>query len=203
MSHDQSDGVPQYTYTPDKRPPAETSEQLRARIPGWGVDLDPADRPQVPRERLDLDLPGVRWRFPERQPEHRPRERSIEHGTLPPVFGTAQPLHGLSGAIRRRAYSRYSEARAAHWLLLVVADRVEARGAALRSFGTLRPDNPVTETGIVAEVTHHGWRSRVGRGRTDVGHHSLDVVLVGGSWAATGAVTYLLARRVSRRARRA
>ncbi len=35
-----------------------------------------------------------------------PRERSIEHGMLPPVFGTAQPLHGVSGAIRRHAYRR-------------------------------------------------------------------------------------------------
>ena len=33
------------TYTPHKPPIAETPEQLRARIPGWGVDSDPADRP--------------------------------------------------------------------------------------------------------------------------------------------------------------
>ncbi len=26
-------------YTPHKPPPAESPEQLRARIPGWGVDL--------------------------------------------------------------------------------------------------------------------------------------------------------------------
>ncbi|WP_134767636.1 hypothetical protein [Nocardioides sp. 1609] len=202
MSDHQVEGVPEYTYTPDKAPPAETSEQLRARIPGWGVDLDPADRPQVPRERRDLDLPGVRWRFPERQPELQPRERSIEHGTLPPVYGTAQPLHGLSGTIRRLAYRRYSEARAAHWLLLMAADRVEARGAVLRSLATLRPDDPVTETGIVAELEHHGWRSRIGRGRADAGHHALDPLVVGGSWALGGAATFVVLRRAARARRR-
>ena len=30
-------------------PLVESSEQLRARIPGWGVDLDPKDRPSVPK----------------------------------------------------------------------------------------------------------------------------------------------------------
>ena len=33
---------------PRSRRSPESSEQLRARIPGWGVDLDPADRPSVP-----------------------------------------------------------------------------------------------------------------------------------------------------------
>ena len=45
---------------------------------------------------------------------------------MTPVFGTAQPLHGLSGAIRRLAYARFSEGRLAHWLLLVAGDRVDA-----------------------------------------------------------------------------
>ena len=41
------------TYTPHKPPLVPESEELRARIPGWGADLDPADRPSVPRERFD------------------------------------------------------------------------------------------------------------------------------------------------------
>lgn len=115
-----------YTYTADKPPLAASSEELRARIPGWGADLDPADRPSVPQERFDPGATGARWRFPERQAEDRPRERSIEHAGLTPVFGTAQPLTGVAGAMRRVAYRRYSEARAAHWLLLMAADRVDA-----------------------------------------------------------------------------
>jgi hypothetical protein len=130
-------------YTPGPRPQRETPEQLRARIPGWGVDLDPADRPSVPRLDLRADLTGAHWDFPERQPETAPRERSIEHAFLTPVFGTAQPLHGPSGALRRYAYARFSEGRAAHWLLLVLADRVDSTGAHLRSLLTLHPDNPI------------------------------------------------------------
>jgi hypothetical protein len=173
------------TYTPHKPPIAETPDQLRARIPGWGVDSDPADRPSVPKLEFRDDLTGARWEFPDRQPEKWPRERSIEHRFLTPVFGTAQPPKGLSGVIRKFSYARYSEGRAAHWLLLILADRVDAWEEHLKSFVTLRPDNPITETGVKAEFTHAGLASR--KGRTDTKHHLLDPVIVGGPWAA-GAV---------------
>ena len=176
------------TYTPRKPPIAESPDQLRARIPGWGVDRDPADRPSVPKLAFQEDLTGAHWEFPDRQPEKWPRERSIEHKFLTPVFGTAQPPKGLSGAIRRLSYARYSEGRAAHWLLLMLADRVDAVEEHLKSFATLRPDNPVTETGITAEFTHHGLSSRIGRQRTDLVHQPLDPVIVAGPWvAAAGA----------------
>jgi hypothetical protein len=64
-------------YTADKPKPRESAEELRARIPGWGVDADPKDRPSVPKERTDLQT-GAHWDFPERQEEKWPRERSIE-----------------------------------------------------------------------------------------------------------------------------
>jgi hypothetical protein len=169
-------------YTPQKPPAAETSEQLRARIPGWGADLDPKDRPSVPKLQYREDLSGARWEFPERQPEKQPRERSIEHAFLTPVFGTAQPLTGLSGVIRRYSYARFSEARLAHWLLLVLADRVDATENHLKSFATLRPDNPITETGVKGEFTHHGLSSR--KGRVDNRHHLLDPVIVAAPWVA-------------------
>jgi len=187
-------------YTADKPQLAESSEQLRARIPGWGVDLDPADRPSVPRERFDPTLSGAPWSFPERQPEKWPRERSIEHEFLPPVFGTACPPKGLSGVMRKRAYAKYSEARAAHWLLLLAADRVDALESHLRSFLTLRPDNPVTETGIGCEFSRHGLRSRLGQKRADVVHHPLDPIIVAGPWVAAGGLAFLAARRAVRAA---
>src|SRR5687768_9513048 len=112
-------------YTADKPPLATSSEELRARIPGWGVDLDPKDRPSVPREMFDPQLNGAHWEFPERQPEKWPRERSVEHKFLPPVFGTSCPPKGISGVMRKQAYA-YREGRAAHWLVLVAADRVDA-----------------------------------------------------------------------------
>jgi hypothetical protein len=186
-------------YTQRKPPTAETSEQLRARIPGWGADLDPHDRPAVPRERFDPHPYGALWNFPERQSEKWPRERSIEHEFLTPVFGTACPPRGLSGAIRKGAYGRYSEARPAHWLLLLTADRVDTLESTLRAVASRHPDNPITETGILAEFKHHGVRSRRGRKRADLGHQAIDPIIVVGPWALAGFVLYQTARRFRRR----
>jgi hypothetical protein len=189
-------------YTADKPPLAESSEQLRARIPGWGVDLDPKDRPSYPRERFDPAATGAHWDFPERQPETWPRERSIEHKFLTPVFGTSCPPKGLSGVMRKLAYRRYSEARAAHWLILLAADRVDAIESHVRSFATLRPDNPLTQTGVLSEFSRRGFSSRVGRGRADVKHHALDPVIVAGPWIVAGVVAYRGVRGAARLRRR-
>jgi hypothetical protein len=183
-------------YVPDKPRMRETPEQLRARIPGWGADLDPDDRPSYPRLTEPAPDPGAHWRFPERQPGAEGRERSIEHAFVTPAFGTAQPLHGLSGAIRRLAYRRYSEARLGHWALLIVGDRVEAVGAHLRSFATLHPDNPITQTGVLSELKVEG---SLRRGRSDRRHHVLDPVVVGGPWVAAAGAAFVGARRVVRR----
>jgi hypothetical protein len=182
-------------YVREKRTPTPSREELRARIPGWGADLDPADRPSYPRLQHQADT-GAHWDFPERQPGGKGRERSVEHAFVTPVFGTAQPLHGVSGAIRRLAYARFSEGRLAHWLLLIVGDRVDAWGSHLRSFASLHPDNPITETGVRAELSHDGAGSR--KGRSDTRHQVLDPVVVAGPWVAGGVVTILGVRRVVR-----
>jgi hypothetical protein len=161
-----------------------------------------SDRPSVPRERFDPSFAGAHWEHPERQLEKRPRERSVEHTLLPPVFGTTCPPKGLSGVIRKYAYAKYSEGRAAHWLLLMAADRVDVVESGLSSLLTLRPDNPFTETGVLAEVKHHGLRSRLGHHRADLKHHWMDPLIVGAPWAAGAVVTYRLVRRVRRRSGR-
>src|SRR3954471_22556005 len=181
-------------YTADKPVPPPPAEELRARIPGWGADLDPKDRPAVPRERFDPGATGAHWDFPERQEEKWPRERSIEHKFLTPVFGTACPPKGLSGAMRKYAYRKYSEARAAHWLTLIAADRVDAWEHHLGSFLTLHPDNPITETGVLSEFSHHGLRSRLGQRRTNLVHQPLDPLIVGGPWVAGAAAAVVGAR---------
>jgi len=189
-------------YVPGRtRPVRETPEQLKARIPGWGADLDPADRPSHPKLQFQEDLTGAHWKFPDRQPERRPRERSIEHAFLTPVFGTAQPLKGLSGVIRRHSYANFSEGRAAHWLLLVLADRVDAWESHLASFGTLRPDNPITETGVLSEFTSHPISSRFGVKRTGLLHQTLDPVIVAGPWVAGVGLAVVGVRRVLRAVR--
>ena len=185
-------------YTAEKPPLAESSDQLRARIPGWGVDLDPRDRPSVPRERFDPNLSGAHWDFPERQPEKWPRERSNEHKFLTPVFGTSCPPKGVSGMMRKFAYRRFSEARVAHWLILVAADRVDAFGSHVRSFATLRPDNPLTQTGVRSEFTHHGISSRFGRKRVDLRHQPLDPIIVVAPWVVAGRLAYGGVKRLRR-----
>ena len=120
---------------------------------------------------------------------------------LPPVFGTSCPPKGLSGAIRKYSYRRFSEGRAAHWLLLIAADRVDAWESHARSFATTRPDNPLTETGVKAEFTHHGVRSRLGQKRADVKHQWLDPIIVAGPWVGVGAALLVAARRGIARSR--
>jgi len=186
------------TYTSERPPITESSDSLRARIPGWGADLDPEDRPSVPKLQWQEDRSGAHWEFPERQPEKWPRERSIEHEFLTPVFGTSCPPKGLSGALRRFSYRKYSEGRAAHWLLLLAADRVDAVESHLRSFATLRPDNPVTETGVLSEFTRHGFSSRVGKKRADVKHHLADPIIVAGPWVLAAGLAYSAVRKVLR-----
>jgi hypothetical protein len=115
------------------------------------------------------------------------------------VFGTSAPPRGLSGAIRKYAYRRFSEGRAAHWLLLLGADRVDAIESHLLSFATLRPDNPITQTGIKSEFTHNGYASRTGTTRVDRSHTWMDPILVAGPWVLVGALLAKGGRRLTGR----
>ncbi|AVL96785.1 MULTISPECIES: hypothetical protein [Microbacterium] len=178
--------------------PAPTPEELRARIPGWGADLAPEHR-RTWQQLEDVGDTGAHWDLPERQGPDRGRERSIEHGMLPPVWGTAQPLHGLSGAIRRVAYDRFSETKNTRWLLLVLGDRVDAVTAHARSLLTRRPDDPITQTGVLAEPQHRPLASRFGRGRIDLRHTWLDPIIVVGPWVLTVVLSVRALRRLGRR----
>jgi hypothetical protein len=189
-------------YTADKPERRLSSDELRASIPGWGADLDPADRPAVPRERFDPAATGAHWDFPERQEEKWPRERSIEHAFLTPVFGTSTPPRGLSGLMRRFSYATFSEGRAAHWLILIAADRVDAIESHVRSFATTQPDNPITQTGVLSEASRHGISSRFGKKRVDLNHAWIDPILVAGPWLVAGGVV-VAGVRMLLRARRA
>ena len=180
-------------YTREKPRTAPSSEELQRTSPGWGVDRDPADRPSYPKE-VFTDT-GAHWDFPERQPALAPREKSTEHKFLTPVFGTAQPLRGISGAIRRYAYT-FSEGRLAHWLLLIAGDRVDVLEGRVEAMLSGRPDNPISETGVLREFKNNAYRSRFGQHRADLKHQPLDLVLwaapyvaiVGGIYLATKAV---------------
>jgi hypothetical protein len=185
------------TYTAAKPPLPETPEQLRARIPGWGADLDPKDRPSYPK-LAHLET-GAHWEFPERQPEKWPRERSMEHKFLTPVFGTACPPRGVSGAMRKLAYKQWSEADAAHWLMLMAADRVDALGSSVTAVLRGKPDNPITESGVLGELKAHPIGDRFGKGRADTKHMWMDPLIVSAPWVVRGAVVALAVRGLRRR----
>ena len=185
-------------YTREKPQTAPDSDELRRTIPGWGVDLDPKDRPSYPKEVM-ADT-GARWDFPERQPQRSPREKSTEHKFVTPVFGTAQPLRGLSGAIRRYAYT-FSEAQTAHWLLLMAGDRVDVLESRLEAMLTGHPDNPITETGVLSELRNRAFQTRFGQHRADLKHQPLDLVLWAAPYVAIATGVYLAAHAGRRRNR--
>ena len=183
-------------YTREHPPTTRDTEELRRTVPGWGVDLDPADRPSYPKEVLQET--GAHWDFPERQPERLPRETSTEHKFLTPVFGTAQPLRGLSGAIRRYAYT-FSEGRTPHWLLLLAGDRVDVLESRVEALLQGRPDNPITETGVLREFRNGAYRTRFGQHRADLKHQPIDLVLWAAPYLAVGVGIYMLTRGSRRR----
>ena len=188
-------------YTADKPGPTPDPEALRARIPGWGADLDAANRPAFPREQPGIPT-GAHWDLPEQQHvKGGEREKSVEHERLTPVFGTGQPLHGVSGAIRRYAYDRYSEGQAAHWLLLVVGDRVDSAGAHLLSLFSKRPDDPITQSGVLGERGRRPVASRLRPGRIDMKHAWMDPILVLGPWVLAGVLVFRIGRAIVRPAR--
>jgi len=187
-------------YTREKPRLTRPVEELRRTVPGWGVDLDPNDRPSVPKEKMEET--GAHWDFPERQPERRPREKSTEHKMLTPVFGTAQPLRGISGAIRRYAYT-FSEGRTAHWLLLLAGDRVDVLESRVGALLKGQPDNVFAETGVRAEFKNKGFRTRFGQHRADLKHQPIDLLMWAAPYLAMAGGIYLISQMGStRRVRR-
>jgi hypothetical protein len=121
----------------DSTPEVTTPEQVQERSghqalqpprrpPFADADLDLARRPGVARMRQPPE-PWPNTRFP---PERQPGSSAApKHGRpnrrMPPVFGTAVPLRGLSGAVRRLAY-RYPDHFPRHWFLMIFGDRVDS-----------------------------------------------------------------------------
>ena len=187
-------------YIADGKRTAPGADELRARIPGWGSDLDPADRPSVPKlSREAGSATGAHWDKPEQQPGAEGRERSIEHAHVTPVFGTAQPLSGLAGVVKRYAYRRFSEGRLAHWMLLVLGDRIDVATHRVTDALRGRPDRVVHETGVRAEVGNRPVAARLGSSRRDWRHGLLDPLVANWGWLAALGGVVVLVRRLGRR----
>ena len=158
------------------------SIDLADRIAGWGSDLDPANRPGVPRDSAPGI--GIETLYPPiaRQVVPHRIHKSTEHGRLTPVFGTSCPPRGLSGWIRDRAY-RLSEGRIARWVALLFADRVDMVEGVASDFVKLQPPNLVREMGLRSE-----WR-----------YNRKRVLTVAATATVTLAALYLLTRSTRRR----
>ena len=101
------------------------SAQIDAtQVKGWGLDADPNNDPTYPyKNRNNGEHAGYSWERPPQQQSDVEVLRSIERPNLSAAFGTSTPPSGLSGMIRRAAF-KYSESSYAHWLPLMLADRV-------------------------------------------------------------------------------
>jgi hypothetical protein len=104
-------------------PKTNANAQKFAHIAGWGADLDHANRPAYPKERMPQRLQGIHWEHPEQQAQHVEVLHSSERPGITPIFGTTVPPSGLSGMLRGTAF-RFSENDIRHWLILLLADRV-------------------------------------------------------------------------------
>lgn len=149
-------------------------------IPGWGMDADPENDPTYPMKHYTgADHDRLKYDRAPQQPEKVEVLHSIERPGVTRVFGTSTPPSGLSGMLRRYAF-RFSEGSSAHWMTLILADRVNAWEGIVDDLARGHIPNFFAERGWTAE-----WKyNRKGAIKTAA-------VTV----AVASAVIFLLARR--------
>jgi hypothetical protein len=123
---------------------ANVPEDVRT-INGWGADLDPANRPAVPRE-FPSNVRDVRGEVKHWQTPRSKIHVSNEHPGITPVFGDTIPPKGLSGLLRDYAY-QFGEGTNRHWMTLVLADRVDRVECMVGDLFRGRGDNIIREKG--------------------------------------------------------
>ena len=135
--------------------PGQSQAELAAGRPfGWGADLDPKMRPAVPMERKPARLEGVHWDTPSQQPQNVKVLTSLERPRVTPIFGSTQPPKGISGAVRTYAFG-YSESDLRHWLLLLLADRINVGEGLVADLARGHVPNILGEMGLRAELKHN------------------------------------------------
>lgn len=122
-----------------------------SQIKGWGQDTDPKNDPTYPmKHRKESVITGYKWERPALQGETVEILKSVERPQLSAVFGTSAPPKGLSGAIRRFAF-KYSEGSFAHWIPLIVADRVNVVEGIIEDIRNGKFPNIFAEKGFAAQ----------------------------------------------------
>lgn len=126
-----------------------------SQVKGWGIDADPENDPTYPmKTRNNGEHAGYTWERPPLQPMDVEVLHSNERPNFSATFGTSTPPAGLSGMIRRRAFD-YSENSYAHWLPLMLADRVGVVEGVVEDLAHGHLPNVFSEMGWKAEWKHN------------------------------------------------
>lgn len=152
-------------------------------IIGWGIDADPQNNPTYPMKHYTgADHDRLNYDRAPQQIRNMEVLQSNERPDITRVFGTSVPPSGLSGVLRRYAF-RFSEGSAAHWMTLILADRINAVEGIIDDLSHGHVPNVFAERGWTAE-----WKyNRSGL---------IKKIAVGA--AVTTAVVLLLARKRAR-----
>jgi len=133
----------------------EDNNKQFAHIKGWGIDADPKNDPTYPMKNRQIAIKrGYSWNRPEQQPINQEVLHSIERPNVTAVFGTSVPPSGLSGAIRRFAFT-HSENSYLHWLPLILADRVNEVEGIVEDLKEGHVPNIFAEKGWKAKWKHN------------------------------------------------
>jgi hypothetical protein len=152
--HDHDHGHIQQHPSQGHIAPRRPSRDELQHINGWGADLDRKDRPGVPMERTPPRFINQPAGDPPQQQEKVEVLVSSERPGITQLFGTGQPPSGLSGMIRRAAFNA-SENDLRHWLLLLLADRVNVVEGVVEDLARGHIPNVLGEMGIKAEMKHN------------------------------------------------
>lgn len=121
------------------------------QVKGWGIDADPDNEPTYPMKKYTGDdHKRLNYTRPENQHTHFNDFLSIERPYVTAVYGVAAPPSGLSGKMRKHAFT-YSENHYGHWLTLMLADRVNVVEGIVADLKKGRIPNIFAEKGWKAE----------------------------------------------------
>jgi hypothetical protein len=144
--------TPPISSTPDGFPAERRIDP--STVPGWGIDADPDNDPTYPMRQDARPAQGLDWDRPSLQPDSVEVLRSTEHNRRTAVYGTSTPPSGLSGSIRRQAFKK-SEGKWSHWLLLLLADRINVVEGVGADLARGKIPNIPAEMGIRSEIEHN------------------------------------------------
>lgn len=130
-------------------------EDKYSHINGWGIDADPENEPTYPMKKYTGDdHQRLNYERPPLQEVDVEVLKSNERPNLTAVVGTSTPPSGLSGMIRRHAF-KYSEGQWAHWLSLILADRINMVEGIIEDFAHGHVPNIWNERGWNKEWEHN------------------------------------------------